>query len=147
VLALLSCRPSLPDSSTSSGCTVQPVYEIDGGIGSDLNPATCPGDTPGSVVCNDAMCPSGACYLCTGPPSQGCFLDGGLPPQNDGSVCVNAKECDGPEDCPAGTFCASGEFLGFDFCTQSISLGDVVCHTDCDCPQSLPHCQGAHCNR
>src|SRR4051812_39970637 len=39
-----------------------PYYEVDAAVGPDLNPISCPGDTPGTVNCYGVRSPLGACY-------------------------------------------------------------------------------------
>jgi hypothetical protein len=88
---------------------------------------------PGLVNCPDAPCKH--CFLCNNGEAQICSLTG-LPP-DAGQFCTE-MECDGPEDCLSRHVpCVDFETAT---CGESASNA-ILCHTDCDCPQSMPHCK------
>jgi hypothetical protein len=87
-------------------------------------------------------CAIGSCYACPpnppGPYMEVCVTNGAAP----NSFCREIV-CDGPEDCPAGELCLDGEWPR---CATTIGFEEhIVCHSDCNCPSTLPHCRGSNC--
>jgi hypothetical protein len=116
----------------------------DAGCDDADDPATPGDDRAGYVSCTSSR--NGSHLTCG--PSLGCCPD----PLNAGSpICAQMRSecgfpmafmvtCDGPEDCPAGVACMitrSGQSCGSGYYS--------VCHSDADCPASLPRCASGLC--
>jgi hypothetical protein len=63
---------------------------------------------------------------------------------NPAGCAGNPIQCDGPEDCVAGTHCTYASYAGngpldWVFCSGS-AVGATVCHAPADCPADAPYC-------
>jgi hypothetical protein len=91
---------------------------------------------PAGIACGTPACDSGdvCCISIVSTSSRACT-----------DACNGleyTRECDGPEDCTAGSSCCGGSDAWTATCAPGVACGadEQYCHTGDDCPTAKPYC-------